>query len=138
MSLLMQLLETLQSKIQEDEPERSMLQATHPLIQQIRRLATQEGRDENELTLEILQRGIAGKRAYNRSVRSFHKLTGREKEVAAYICWGASNEEIAEKLVISKGTVRAHVGRILIKFEVEHRSQVRDMLNWWDVTEWVS
>ena len=137
MSFLTQLLETLQTHSQEDEPERSTLKYTRSLIQQIKRLADQEGRDEDEVTIEILKRGIAGKRAYHRSVHSFHKLTDREKEVTALICWGSTNDEIGERLVISKGTVRAHVGRILIKFEVDHRSQVRDMLSWWDVSEWI-
>jgi NarL family two-component system response regulator LiaR len=50
-------------------------------------------------------------------------LTEREKEVLAYIAQGLSNQEIAEKMVVSKATVHSHVSRILAKLQLDSRTQ---------------
>ena len=51
-------------------------------------------------------------------------LTAREREVVDLIVRGCSNREIAEKLVLSEGTVEVHVKRILSKLGFRSRSQV--------------
>jgi DNA-binding NarL/FixJ family response regulator len=48
-------------------------------------------------------------------------LTDREKEVLEYICMGYSNREIAEKLIVTVHTIKAHVEHILYKFKVRNR-----------------
>jgi NarL family two-component system response regulator LiaR len=50
-------------------------------------------------------------------------LTGRELEVLLLIAQGRSNREIAEKLVITEMTVRAHVSNILSKLHLASRTQ---------------
>jgi NarL family two-component system response regulator LiaR len=50
-------------------------------------------------------------------------LTGREVEVLQLVALGKSNLEIAEKLVISEGTVRTHVSNILSKLHLASRTQ---------------
>ncbi|MEW6181298.1 MAG: response regulator transcription factor [Chloroflexota bacterium] len=50
-------------------------------------------------------------------------LTEREKEVLAYLAQGLSNQEIAEKMVVSKATVHSHVSRILAKLQLDSRTQ---------------
>lgn len=49
------------------------------------------------------------------------QLTDREKEVLALLCEGASGEEMAEQLSVSKNTVRTHVQNILMKLQVHSR-----------------
>ena len=52
-----------------------------------------------------------------------HALTGREQDVFALIAAGMSNGEIADRLHLSTGTVKIHVGRILAKLGLRDRIQ---------------
>jgi DNA-binding NarL/FixJ family response regulator len=52
------------------------------------------------------------------------KLTPREQEIAALVAEGLSNAGIAERLIISNGTVRNHISVILEKLGLEHRTQI--------------
>jgi NarL family two-component system response regulator LiaR len=50
-------------------------------------------------------------------------LTGRELEVLRLVAWGASNQQIADELAITVGTVRVHVSNILRKLHLASRTQ---------------
>lgn len=50
-------------------------------------------------------------------------LSERELEVLALIAQGLSNQEIADRLVISERTARNHVGNILSKLDLANRTQ---------------
>jgi NarL family two-component system response regulator LiaR len=50
-------------------------------------------------------------------------LTGREKEVLALLVQGLSNAQIAERLIVSRATVKFHMGRILTKLGVSSRAE---------------
>ena len=49
-------------------------------------------------------------------------LTPREQEVLVLMARGASNTELAERLFLSEGTVKTHIGRIFTKLGVRDRA----------------
>ena len=49
-------------------------------------------------------------------------LTLREQEVLHLLAEGASNQEIANRLVVSLTTVKKHVGSLLLKLAAENRT----------------
>ena len=51
-------------------------------------------------------------------------LTARQREVAALIARGFSNQQIADRLVLTKGTVANHVEHILARLEARSRAQI--------------
>lgn len=52
------------------------------------------------------------------------EITDREREVLALVAGGLSNDEIAERLVISTATARTHVSRIMTKSHARDRAQL--------------
>ncbi len=54
----------------------------------------------------------------------FGVLSPRETDIVQLIAEGLSNQEIADKLFISNGTVRNHISTILEKTGLEHRTQL--------------
>lgn len=51
------------------------------------------------------------------------ELTPREQEVLALLVEGLTNPEIAERLVVSRSTAKAHVSNILSKMGVSNRAE---------------
>ena len=63
----------------------------------------------------------SGRRPLNKS--AVERLTAREHEVLIEMARGLSNQEIAETLFVSEGTVKTHVKRILMKLALRDRVQ---------------
>ncbi|HEX3788365.1 MAG TPA: response regulator transcription factor [Pseudonocardiaceae bacterium] len=51
-------------------------------------------------------------------------LTDREREVVALVGAGLSNEDIAERLVLSPSTAKTHVNRAMVKLGARDRAQL--------------
>ncbi|MCZ4498048.1 MAG: LuxR family transcriptional regulator [Marmoricola sp.] len=58
------------------------------------------------------------------AIERLERLTEREHEVALAVGRGLSNAEIAKELYLSVPTVKAHIGRLFLKLEVENRVQI--------------
>ncbi|MFX4273423.1 response regulator [Propionibacteriaceae bacterium Y1685] len=52
------------------------------------------------------------------------ELTDRETEIVTLVAQGLNNDEIAERLWISKATARTHVSRAMIKLSARDRAQL--------------
>lgn len=57
-----------------------------------------------------------------------NNLTKRELEVCKYLILGLDNEQIAEKLYISKHTVKSYVSSIIEVLDAKNRTEVAYIL----------
>jgi DNA-binding NarL/FixJ family response regulator len=55
--------------------------------------------------------------------KNVENLSDREREVLSLVGKGATNREIAEKLIISEHTVKSHLRSILNKLNLRNRQQ---------------
>ncbi len=58
------------------------------------------------------------------STPALDALTDREREVMGLVAEGLSNEEIAERLVVSPATAKTHVSRAMVKLGARDRAQL--------------
>jgi DNA-binding NarL/FixJ family response regulator len=63
-------------------------------------------------------------RAKEPQTAELDELTDREREVVALVGSGLSNEEIAERLVLSVATAKTHVSRAMTKLRARDRAQL--------------
>lgn len=61
-----------------------------------------------------------------------YRITDRESEILKLLVEGRTNQEIADSLLISVGTVKAHVHSIYRKLEVTRRSQLMNVFSSYD------
>jgi DNA-binding NarL/FixJ family response regulator len=97
-----------------------LLKSVEPdqLCQAIRQAHAGHGVLSPEITTQVM---TAAASSQNRHVAS--NLSQRECEVLVELAHGATTSEIATNLVISKNTVKTHIGRILKKLDVANRAE---------------
>jgi DNA-binding NarL/FixJ family response regulator len=88
------------------------------LLESLRSVARGESLLDSAVTRNVLDKLMTGK-----PKKDEDNLTDREREVLALIAEGATNKEIAAKLVVSENTARNHVSHILSKLGFSRRSE---------------
>ena len=94
--------------------------------QETRQKAPEEGASEGEpLAAEpgAHQAGSGGSGQSERGVEQMESLTPREVEVLRLLSQGQTNPQIAQNLLVSRGTVKIHVQHIISKLGVSDRTQ---------------
>ncbi len=99
-------------------------------------IAKHEGRPEQDLLPDILAAGLSQYVTKDKLWNRWQSLSAREKDVAALACLGYTNREIGKRLNISAETVKVYLQRVIMKFGVKGKSQLRMLLDEWDFTAW--
>jgi len=73
---------------------------------------------------EAVRLALRGKGGRRRSTSGWDSLTPTECEVVALVREGLSNPAIAERLLITRGTVKVHLSHIFTKLGVTSRAEL--------------
>jgi DNA-binding NarL/FixJ family response regulator len=93
------------------------------LVEAIRVVARGEALLAPTATRRLLDRFVATDVTRPASPGLLDQLTDREREVLTLLARGASNAEIADRLVVTEATVKTHVSAVLRKLAVRDRVQ---------------
>ena len=103
-----------------------LLKDTSPadLVQAIRLIAAGGALLSPDVTRSVIREFVTGSRRPLTPHPQLDTLTAREREIAALVGEGLTNDEIAERLVISPATARTHVSRAMVKLNARDRAQL--------------
>ena len=93
------------------------------LIRGVRVVAAGDGLLSPGVTRRLISE-FATRAAKPRPSTRLNALTDREREVMTLVAAGLTNDEIAEKLVVSPATAKTHVSRTMIKLGARDRAQL--------------
>ena len=93
------------------------------LVQAVRLVARGDALLDPAVTRRIIERFSDWGGRDVESPAALAELTPREREVLDLVAHGLSNAEIAERLVVSSGTVKTHVAKVLSKLGLRDRTQ---------------
>ncbi len=93
------------------------------LIAAVRIVAGGEGLLAPAVTKRVIERFVNLPALRPEGADGIEELTAREQEVLTLLARGLSNAEIATQLVISDGTAKTHVARVLTKLGLRDRVQ---------------
>jgi DNA-binding NarL/FixJ family response regulator len=94
------------------------------IVRAVRVVADGEALLSPTVTRRLIAQFVAQPDRAPASPSSLEVLTDREREVLAQVASGLSNDEIAAALVISPGTVRTHLNRLMAKLAARDRAQL--------------
>ena len=93
------------------------------LVRAVRVIAAGDSLLSPEVTTRLIKAFALRTPATRTPPPALEELTPREREVLGLVARGLSNGEIADELVVSRGTVKTHVERILMKLGLRDRIQ---------------
>ncbi len=93
------------------------------LLQAVRAVAAGDALLSPSVTRRLI-REFAARTREAPAMPSLDALTEREREVMALVAEGLTNDEIAERLVVSRLTAKTHVSRAMVKLGARDRIQL--------------
>jgi len=132
----MTLWQYLQTSASKSSRSKTNPQVNGDLVRDLESLAKKKGQTPDELIILLLNQGVDTHRQADHDHHSWEKLSAREKQVAAWMCHGLTNRQIAAHLVISPETVKTHARHLLRKFALRSRRELRARLKDWDMSKW--
>lgn len=99
-------------------------------------LAKRERRPVEEIANDLLEQALGERAVAEERLQPWWELTPRQQQIAALICMGYTNEQMAVRLSISPETVKSHVRAILRQFRIHSRAELRQLLAGWDFSKW--
>jgi len=94
------------------------------LLRAIRLVAAGEALLSPSVTRRVVREFATRPARVDRPHPQLASLTEREREIVGLVGEGLSNDEIAERLVVSPATARTHVSRAMIKLSARDRAQL--------------
>jgi DNA-binding NarL/FixJ family response regulator len=94
------------------------------LVRAVRLIAGGEALLSPAVTRTVISQFVSTPERLAASPAQLRVLTEREREILGVLATGLSNDEIAERLVISPATVRTHVNRVMTKLAARDRAQL--------------
>ena len=98
--------------------------AGHALVDAVRGIARGETPLAPTLARRLVADFLTRPERLDSSPEALEELTAREREVMALVACGLSNDEIAERLVVTRATAKTHVSRALYKLHARDRAQL--------------
>jgi DNA-binding CsgD family transcriptional regulator len=124
MSFWLRLLRTLGFQV----PAERTYYLDEELVKSLQILAEQEQRTEAEVAANLITDAFSRRLAYQDLLQRWQSLSPRQQQVAMMVCRNYTTGEMAGQLVVSPHTVKTHVSKILIKFDVHSRGELRLLL----------
>jgi DNA-binding NarL/FixJ family response regulator len=94
------------------------------LVRAVQAVARGEASVSPGVTRRLIAELVARPEPGRPSDKRLDELTAREREVMGLVAGGLSNDEIAERLVVSPATAKTHVSRAMIKLHARDRAQL--------------
>jgi len=98
--------------------------------------ATKEQRSAEEYHADLVAFALAQRQAIEDLNQRWEALSAREQDVTALTCLGYTNRQIAAKLKLKPETVKGYVQKVMIKFRLHGKGELRIRLGSWDFSKW--
>jgi DNA-binding CsgD family transcriptional regulator len=106
------------------------------MLNEVNAIANQEQRPADEVVSDLLAFALRHRMAAEENLARWSTLTPREQQVASLVAEGYTNQEIADRLVISIDTAKTHVRNSVKKFGLRTKLDLRQALSDWDFSDW--
>jgi DNA-binding NarL/FixJ family response regulator len=131
----MNLWERIRNALAEKQPIKAY-NFDQELASSLHTLADREQRPEEEIAADLISYAMTQHQIQSIYWQYWQLLSPREQQVAVLICHSYTNQQIADRLVVSMETVKTHVRNVLRKFKMHRKAELRQALANWDFSAW--